>query len=88
VVLRLTDHPPRVPYLVQANAPLQSWRRSGRTLHFSFKGFQPVRLEIGGTAGVCRVSGGAGGVRTSRGKSGWWYAFSGDGTGEVRLTCP
>lgn len=88
VVLHLTDHPPQVPYLVQANAPLLSWRRSGRTLHFSFKGFQSVRLEIGGTRGVCRVSGAAGGVRTSRGKAGWWYAFAGDATGEVQLTCP
>ena len=75
VVLHLTDHPPRVPYLVQANAPLQSWQRSGRTLHFSFAGFQPVRLEIGG-------------VKSTRGRSGWWYAFVGDATGKVQLTCP
>ena len=88
VVLHLTDHPPRVPYLVQANAPLQSWQRSGRTLHFSFAGFQPVRLEIGGTAGACRVSGAAGGVKSTRGRSGWWYAFVGDATGKVQLTCP
>jgi polysaccharide biosynthesis protein PelA len=88
VVLRLVDHPPHVPYLVQANAPLQSWRRSGTTLHFSFKGFQPVRLEIGGTGGVCRVAGAAGRVRASRGKTGWWYVFTGDATGKVQLTCP
>ena len=67
---------------------LQSWQRSGRTLHFSFAGFQPVRLEIGGTAGACRVSGAAGGVKSTRGKSGWWYEFAGDATGKVQLTCP
>lgn len=53
--LVLTTSPPKLPYLVTANARLTDFKRNSNHLHLSFKGYQPIQFVLANTQN-CQVA--------------------------------
>ena len=87
--LYLTDTPPQIPYLHQANAPLKDWRRDKDGIQLRLRGHLPVMLEIAGLGATtqCHIQWREGRLMPTATENGQRFSFPVPDTGDARLRC-
>lgn len=86
-LLYLTDKPPTTPHLQRANAPVESWHRTGNKLRFRLRGHLPVRLTIAGLSSPCKVIHSASTPQQRYAEGVQHFSFNRPDTGETALQC-